>query len=482
MEHLDRLVKELCTLPDETEWVEFKHNNYDPDMIGADISALANSAAIKERDFAYMVWGIDDGTHEIIGTDRNLQNITVGKEELANWLCRMLSKNVIYSMESVDIDGKNISILVINKAAFQPVTFKMEGYVRVGSNTKKLRELPNVEAQLWNRFLYENFEEQIAKGNLEISDVLSLLDYTRYLDMNGIKPPSDNEGRMYYLIEDGLVSRQDNGLYSITNMGAILFAKNLNDFPTVSRKALRIVQYSGLDKMQILKHETRLSGYACDMEAALNYIEALLPSREDIVGAVRETVKSYPTIEIRETLANALIHQDFSVTGAGPTVEIFDNRIEITNPGTLLVDVMRLVDHSPKSRNAKIAGLMRRMRLCEELGTGWDRIISSCENMRLPAPKVYVYEDSVRVTLYSEVRFTELCKEDRLWACYMHACVKHVYDGTVTNSSVRDRFGLAPSYSATVSRLLKECVEKKLLKLSENQSSNKYSSYQPYWA
>ena len=125
MEHLDRLVKELCTLPDETEWVEFKHNNYDPDMIGADISALANSAAIKERDFAYMVWGIDDGTHEIIGTDRNLQNVTVGKEELANWLCRMLSKNVIYSMESVDMDGKNISILVINKAAFQPVTFKM---------------------------------------------------------------------------------------------------------------------------------------------------------------------------------------------------------------------------------------------------------------------------------------------------------------------------------------------------------------------
>ena len=68
MDNLDKLVQELIKLPNETEWIEFKHNNYDPYMIGKDISALANAATLREKTYAYMIWGIDDKTHEIIGT------------------------------------------------------------------------------------------------------------------------------------------------------------------------------------------------------------------------------------------------------------------------------------------------------------------------------------------------------------------------------------------------------------------------------
>lgn len=90
MENLDRLICQLCTYPDETPWIEFKHNNYEPEMIGKDISALANGAALDEKSCAYFIWGVKDGTHEIVGTDHNLQNLKKGNEELENWLRRLL--------------------------------------------------------------------------------------------------------------------------------------------------------------------------------------------------------------------------------------------------------------------------------------------------------------------------------------------------------------------------------------------------------
>ena len=79
--NIDILVKELCKLPKEVGWVEFKHNNCEPTMVGEDISALANSATLNDRDYAYMIWGVDDGTHEIIGTKVRLQLEKKGEQE-----------------------------------------------------------------------------------------------------------------------------------------------------------------------------------------------------------------------------------------------------------------------------------------------------------------------------------------------------------------------------------------------------------------
>ncbi|MDC4222968.1 MAG: hypothetical protein MPW15_01640 [Candidatus Manganitrophus sp.] len=89
---------------------------------------------------------------------------------------------------------------------------------------------------------------------------------------------------------------------------------------------------------------------------------------------------------VRELVANALIHQDFFVTGAGPTVEIFDDRIEITNPGEPLVEPQRFVDTPPRSRNEALASLMRRFRICEERGSGIDKVVFQIEFYQFPAP------------------------------------------------------------------------------------------------
>lgn len=136
MENLDKLVIELCKLPNETPWLEFKHNNYYPEMIGKDISALANGATLHEKTCAYMIWGVNDTTHEIIGTDKDLQNIKKGNQELENWLRSLLSSNTHFEFHKTILNNKNIGVLIIYRAVFQPAKFEKTEYIRIGSYTK----------------------------------------------------------------------------------------------------------------------------------------------------------------------------------------------------------------------------------------------------------------------------------------------------------------------------------------------------------
>ena len=482
MENLDKLVLELCKLPKETPWVEFKHNNYDPQMIGQDISALANSAVLYEKSAAYMLWGIDDTTHEIVGTEYNLQLLKKGNQELENWLRYMLSKNADFEFHMVDVNNKSVGVLIIHRAVNQTVMFEKIDYIRVGSYTKRLSEFPMFQSQLWHKLENSKFEERYAKQDLDLMEALQLLDYTIYFDIKGMPQPSSIEGVAHYLLEEEIIVKQDNGLFSITNMGAILFAKRIQDFSKISRKAIRVVQYSANNRLDMLKEETVSKGYVVGFEGIIKYIDALIPTQEIIVKAMRERKSAYPILAIREAIANALIHQDFSITGTGPVVEIFKNRMEITNPGIPLVDIKRIIDNPPKSRNEKLAALMRNLRMCEELGNGWDKIVIACELLQLPAPKIEVYEESTRVTLYTEVPFTNLSMEEKLWACYLHACIKQVQGEYLTNSTLRERFGLMESSSGSISRLIKEAVQCKLLKPLDPTTAPRYMKYIPIWA
>ena len=482
MENLKELVNELRKHKSESEWIEFKHNNYDPYMIGQNISALANSATLHGKNCAYMLWGIDDSSHEIVGTDNTLQTVKKGGQELENWLRSMLSKNAGFSFESVEMPEGTVGVLIIQKAINQPVTFEKQDYIRIGSYTKKLNEYPDLQAQLWDRLRNERFEERFAKNDLTSTGVLNLLEYSRYFGLKGMAIPGTEEGILYYLIEEGCVVRQDNGLYAISNMGAILFARNLADFGMLRRKQIRVVQYVDKSRMEMLKDFEVESGYAAGFDSTLKYIEALLPTAEVIEGAQRIKTCAYPLVAVREAVANALIHQDFAVIGAGPTIEIFSNRIEITNPGRPLVDIYRIVDNPPRSRNDMLAGLMRRLRLCEEFGTGWDKIVLSCELQQLPAPRIELFNDSTRVTLFSEREFSDLSLDEKLWACYLHACIMYLQGEQLTNSPLRKRFGLKDTTAGSVSRLIKIAVDKGYIKPLDSTTASRYRKYLPTWA
>lgn len=171
--------------------------------------------------------------------------------------------------------------------------------------------------------------------DLQLSQVFHLLGCDVYFEILQIPVPSDDTGYAHYLEEEGIIQKQDNGLYAITNLGAVLFAKRLSDFPRIGRKTIRIVQYDGNNRLTILREETMTEGYAVSLEKAVKYVTTLLPSKEDINSIRRVTHSTFPLPAVREAVANAIIHQDFYISGAGPVIEIFSNRIEVTNPGTL---------------------------------------------------------------------------------------------------------------------------------------------------
>jgi ATP-dependent DNA helicase RecG len=190
----------------------------------------------------------------------------------------------------------------------------------------------------------------------------------------------------------------------------------------------------------------------------------------------------YPEIAIRELVANAIIHQDLEEKGTGPVVEIYSDRIEISNPGLPLITPNRFIDEY-QSRNEDLAGIMRRFRICEERGSGIDKVIFNIELYQLPALDVHIQEKHTKVLLFAYKKFADMDKKDRIRACYQHACLKYVTNSTMTNTSLRDRFKIAEGNAAMVSRIIKDTYEAGLIK-EENpeNTSRKFVKYIPIWA
>ena len=451
-------------------------------MIGEDISALANSATLNDRDYAYLIWGVDDGSHEIVGTKVRLQLEKKGEQELENWLRYLLSKNADFEFYDTEVDGKHVELIRIHKALNEPVAFQKIDYIRSGSYTKKLNEFPTFRAQLWDKLRHSMFEDVRVKIDQRYEDIIRLLQVDAYFTLLKIPQPTEKDAVIHYLNEDRIIRKQDNGLYSITNLGALLFAKDLNEFARLGRKSMRVVQYKGKNRLLLQKEESFVQGYAVCFENIVRYVNALLPSNEDVNTVQLSTISKFPLPSIREAIANSLIHQDLYITGAAPVVEIFENRVEVTNPGTPLVDVLRIIDNPPKSRNEKLASLMRRLKMCEELGRGWDRMVLACEAQFLPAPRIDVFQDSTKVTLFSKIEFSNIPMEEKLWSCYLHACLMYVQGEVLTNKSLRDRFGVKETSAGSISRLIKESVREKLIKPIDPDTAKRYMKYIPIWA
>lgn len=482
MNNLCKLIDELRKLKSETAWIEFKHNNYKPSMIGEDISAIANAATNAERDCGYMIWGIDNVSHQVIGTEYNLQTLKVGNEEIENWLRHNLSDNANFEFNAVEYEGKMVGVLRICAAVSRPVSFDKMAFIRVGSYTKKLRDYPEVESNLWSRLKNVNFEKQFSRTDLEASQAIDLIDVGIFFEKAQVPRPTNDESLLKKLCEERILVHQDNGLYAITNMGAVLFARRMSDFPRVSRKAIRVIQYHGNNRMQMAREFDGTKGYAVGFEGLVTYLQALTPADAPINGSFRENKQAYPELAIRELVANALIHQDFSIAGAGPLIEVFKDRLEISNPGDCLVDIERIINCTPRSRNEDIAALMRRMKMCEEAGGGWDKAVISCEEMLLNAPKIEKFDGGIKVYLFSKADFSAMTQDERLWACYTHACVLHEQFEQMTNASLRHRFGLSEASSGNVSRVIKDAVNKGLVRPLDPTTAPRYMKYVPAWA
>ena len=481
-EYIDGLVRELCKLPHETEWVEFKGNNQDPHLIGEYISALSNAAALNGKAFAYMVWGVEDGSHVFTGTSFSPASARKGNEPIETWLLRLLSPKIHFGFFELNLDGHSVVLLEIGRAFRHPVRFQNEAFIRVGQVKKPLKDAPERERELWRILDRTLFEDLPAVEHISSDEVLRMLDYTVYFDLLELPLPANREGILTALKNDNLIRACDAGGWDITNLGAILFAKKLGDFPQLKRKAIRVIQYRGAGRTDTLREQEISKGYASGFEGLITYIHGLLPVNEVIEKALRKTVAVFPELAVRELVANALIHQAFFVTGAGPMVEIFDDRIEITNPGEPLVDTQRFVDTPPKSRNETLASMMRRFRICEERGSGIDKVIAQIEIYQLPAPLFEVPEGFTRVVLFAHKPLIAMDKAERVRACYLHACLKYVSREFLTNASLRERFGVEEKNKAAVSRYIREAVDAGVIKPFDEDAARKLMKYVPFWA
>lgn len=482
VEFLQSLVRELSKLPQETEWVEFKMNDAEPRDIGEYISALANSAALAGKASAYLVWGVVDETHAIVGTHFSPRGAKVGNEELESWLLHLLVPKIHFRFFDVAVDGAKVVLLEIQRAFRHPVRFESQEFIRVGSYKKKLKDFPEKERALWRIFEQTPFEEGVAADRLSVEEVVRMLDYPAYFELLARPLPTNRDGILKAFADDSLVRPCEAGGWNITNLGAILFARRLEDFHSLRRKAIRVILYRGSSRVETVKEQVGARGYASGFEGLIGFINGLLPSNEVIEQALRKTVPMFPELAVRELVANALIHQDFFVTGAGPMVEVFVDRIEITNPGAPLVDPHRFVDTPPRSRNEVLASLMRRIGVCEERGSGWDKVVFQTELFQLPAPLPEATEDHTRVVLFAPRPLERMDKADRVRAVYLHACLRYVSREYLTNTSLRQRFGIEPHNSATASRLIKEAVDAKVILPYDAEAAPKFMRYQPAWA
>lgn len=478
---LIQLTDYLASLPAENEFVEYMLGNHRPSVIGERISAISNSACLRGEPFGYLIYGIEDNSHKIIGTDFHAKTEKIGNEDMEMWLLKLLSPRLdleVYDFEYAD--GMFVSLFKIPAAKDRPVTFQNTAYIRVNTNTRPLRDYPEKEAKIWRNVPQTSFESDIARRGILPEELSKYLSFEKYFDLMGINHPSSTGAALdrfeseHFIIKNG-------STYDITNLGALLFAKNMSEFDSISRKKIRVITYEGKGKIETARDIFFDQGYALCLEDAIQWIIGQTKEEEVIGTARRSEKKTYPDRAIRELCTNAILHQDFYV-GGFPTIEIFSDRIEFSNPGTPLIRKDRFIDES-QSRNDNLADKLRRFNFCEEKGSGMDKAVYATEMYLLPAIDILIQENKTVISLFAKKDWNEIAKQDKLQACYQHACLKFVNRESMTNQSLRERFNISEKNSAIISRIIKEAIEEGLIKESDPDStSRKFKRYIPYWA
>jgi ATP-dependent DNA helicase RecG len=480
---LIRLVNDLVGLPTELEWVEFKSNYQSPEKIGEYVSALSNSACLHQQNDAYLLFGVDNLTHDIVGTTFDYRSSKgKGAEPLITWLNRQLKPTVNFEFKEITHPSGRLVMLFIPPAGSGPIKFKGRAWVRIGSNNKPLDDFPEKEAIIWER--RTPFEERVAREQVSESTILDLLDYDQYFRLVAESPrPRSEDAIIEKLLQEDFLNKKK-GRLNITNLGAILLAHDLRKFSKLKGKAVRIITYQESNRLVATKDVTITQGYAVGFSGIISYIQSQIPEPETIDSALRSVSGKYPKKSLRELVANALVHQDFSITGASPMIEIFDNRIEISNPGKPLIEPERFIDHPPLSRNEKLTDRLRRMRICEKRGSGVDRAFLEIELAQLPPPKIEKRDDGVKVTIYGYKNLAQLTKDEQCRACYYHSCIKYVIDQeALTNDSLSKRLGIKRQNKAIASRIIRSTLSRKWIKPFDPENiSNRYAKYLPFWA
>jgi predicted HTH transcriptional regulator len=454
----------------EHQQLEFKeaNNQYDTRKLSEYCVAIANEGGGK------LLLGIADQPPRRVTGSKAFPDVVDIAEKLFNWIgFRVDVEEVMHP------DGRVVVFHI-------PSRPRGTAYHRDGKYLMRAGQelVPMSEDRLRAIFAegQPDWLEEPSKRGLTAQEVVDLLDSQTYFDLRKLAYPSNQKGVLDRLKQDRLIEEDGQGVWTIKRIGGLLLAKRLADFSDLSRKAPRVVVYNGVSKVQTKLDQIGGRGYAVGFPSLVQFVMGQLPQNEVIEGAIRREHKLVPEIVIRELVANALIHQDFWQGGSSVMVEVYDNRIEVSNPGEPIVPVERFID-GYQSRNERLADLMRRMGICEEKSSGIDKVVDTVEAYQLPAPEFTTTHNRTVAIVHGHRSFDLMSGVDRVRACYQHAALKCVIRERMTNSTLRQRFGLGEEKTTVVSQVITAAIQSGLIKPDESVGGSKrLARYLPFWA
>ncbi|MCD8120471.1 MAG: putative DNA binding domain-containing protein [Lachnospiraceae bacterium] len=354
-------IYELLSYVSEKEWFEFKENWYHADELGQYISALSNSAAIVGKSYAYFVWGVNDKSHEIVGTTFNFDQ-DVNHEPLKHYLARQLKPDINFMFEEVTMEGKRVVLLTIPAAKTVPTSYAWERYIRIGSSKENIKKYP--ERESWLFYVLGHGVPTIENTPAEYQDLtfdkLLIYYYTKNLKLN----PDTFKKNLSLYTEDGRY-----------NMMAQLLSDD-------SHMNIRIALFAGKTKADRLI-AVREFGNQCllySLDDVLRYGDILnimqADERDRIVE--RKEVPLFDNDAFREAVINAFAHNKW-VSGLEPMISVFSDRIEILSRGSLAPEQTMEGFFAGESVpvNRKLSEILLQLHISEKTGRGVPKIIQS---------------------------------------------------------------------------------------------------------
>jgi len=461
----------------ELDWKESLSPNHE--KLSQHLCAFSN-----HPDGGYLVFGVNDKTKKPIGISAINSSQIIST--LSNRARGSLTPEVKIEHSILNYEDHDLLFIFIHESTTKPVHLKKgsveDSYIRSGGSTRRASRNELASLMLNSRKL--RWEELNASQSVTETEVLAALDHYAVHELLNRPVPSNTQEILEWMVSEKIVNKSTGNGYSITNFGAIAAARDLNKFEDLTRKVVRIIRYKGFNKVVTEQEFSFENGYAIGFNKIIQFLSFSLPQSEIIEKAFRRKVPVYPEIALRELAANMLIHQDFTVSGMNPMIEMYDDRIEFTNPGSLLPSksIFRLIGTPPESRNELLAAAFRRYNLCEERGSGFTKTIQAIELFGLPPLGFDKGENYFKVILYFPRDFSKMSRTERIQACYQHAVIKHLSSGTMTNKSLRERFKMSEKQRAMISRLIKEAIDEGFIKIKSPESkAPKNAEYTPSW-
>ena len=462
---IEKWLHEKC----EDENLEFKEakTSYDREKLYKYCVALANERG------GYLVLGISDKVPRTVVGTAAFEKLGEIKSQIR------IHTHLHVEVGEYEYDGARIVVFKIpSRPAGTAYSYKGAYFARSGEelvtmSEDRLRSIFSEGKMEWS--------QETLRAGLTAQEVIELLDVKTFFEFMDF-PPSDIDIEIMDKLCNAGLAHLNGGKYSINRLAGIVLARDLNSFSELSRKAPRLIVYNGKDKLDTAHDIVGRRGYAAGIQGLMRLCMQHMPQNEVVQDALRQIVPLFPERAMREVVANALIHQDFEETGSGPIVEIYSNRIEVSNPGVPVVPVNRFID-SHKSRNEKLASVMRQLKICEERSSGVDRVVGTAEVFQLPAPEFIAAYDSTLVVVHGHRDFKDMTQDDKVRACYQHCVLKYVVREQMTNDSLRNRFGLADSSNTAVSKIIRYTLDAGLIDVDPTAgASRKYARYVPAWS